>query len=330
MILGRKIVLVISLAMIMMGIFVMGVHGEDLTVNFSQYDEGTILENWEYQNTNETCAVVSVNKTLSITAKEKEEFPYYDPIFIYSLLEPIPAQNYNTVKIGLRWSNVSGGVTPEIYFLTNKHTDWSDGAYYQNSAPNTSNSSSGTVEFSFNMAEKAGWAGDVTSIRIDPANKAGSYELEYITFVDNGNQIIYDANGGTGAPVNATHLEDGIYALSTTQPIRDGFEFKGWSLEENGTEKDVVTTVTIAGESVVVYAVWSQVSYTQSSLGFASEFDVDGDFGEWSLSGNGFSLKEVEDGILKLETTVQDARMSKDFSDTGSLSSQYCILKNQI
>ena len=227
----------------------------------------------------------------------------------------------------MRWSNVSGGVTPEIYFLTNKHTDWSDGAYYQNSAPNTSNSSSGTVEFSFNMAEKAGWAGDVTSIRIDPANKAGSYELEYITFVDNGNQIIYDANGGTGAPVNATHLEDGIYALSTTQPIRDGFEFKGWSLEENGTEKDVVTTVTIAGESVVVYAVWSQVSYTQSSLGFASEFDVDGDFGEWSLSGNGFSLKEVEDGILKLETTVQDARMSKDFSDTGSLSSQYCILK---
>src|SRR5699024_1842976 len=123
---------------------------------------------------------------------------------------------------------------------------------YQNSAPNTSNSSSGTVEFSFNMAEKAGWAGDVTSIRIDPANKAGSYELEYITFVDNGNQIIYDANGGTGAPVNATHLEDGIYALSTTQPIRDGFEFKRWSLEENGTEKDVVTTVTIAGESVVV------------------------------------------------------------------------------
>ena len=89
MILGRKIVLVISLAMIMMGIFVMGVHGEDLTVNFSQYDEGTILENWEYQNTNETYAVVSVNKTLSITAKEKEEFPYYDPIFIYSLLEPI-------------------------------------------------------------------------------------------------------------------------------------------------------------------------------------------------------------------------------------------------
>ena len=65
MILGRKIVLVISLAMIMMGIFVMGVHGEDLTVNFSQYDEGTILENWEYQNTNETHAVVSVIKRLA-------------------------------------------------------------------------------------------------------------------------------------------------------------------------------------------------------------------------------------------------------------------------
>ena len=43
----------------------MGVHGEDLTVNFSQYDEGTILENWEYQNTNETHAVVSVIKRLA-------------------------------------------------------------------------------------------------------------------------------------------------------------------------------------------------------------------------------------------------------------------------
>ena len=299
---------------------------EDILIDFSKYDVGAILYNWHLQNANEEQAVVSKNKTLVLTAKLKEDGQNYDPFFTV-IHDKFSAIKYSVVKLGLRWTGAPSGVSPEIYFKTNTHSKWENGDYYQSAVPNSAYSSQKTIEFTFDMTEKAGWNGTITELRIDPANTEGTFELDYIRFVSNGNQIIYDANGGASAPRNLTHLENGVYELSAEQPTRNGYKFIGWSLSANGTAADIVKTVTIEDADVTVYAVWERKLYGDKSYGFASDFDVDNDFGGWTLSAASFRKKEVSDGSLKLETIVNDARMHKAFESGAELFSQYCLLK---
>ena len=299
----------------------------DILFDFSSYEIGEPLSLWSLNNAVETNAIVSERRTLVMTAAMKEDTHSYDPYYILVLADSIPAIEYSTVNVGLRWTGTLSGVSPEIYFKTNTHFEWTDGDYYQSAVPNNAVASQSTVEFTFDMSQKAGWKDTITELRIDPANTKGTFELEYIRFVSNGNQIIYDANGGISAPRNLIHLENGVYELSTEQPTRNGYEFIGWSLLPDGTAADTVKTVTIADADVTVYAVWQRIVYNSKSYGFASDFDLDGDFCGWTLSAALFRKKEVSDGILNLETVVNDARMYKAFESGEELDSQYCMLK---
>lgn len=299
----------------------------DILFDFSAYEIGESLSLWALNNAVEVNAIVSESRTLVITAAMKEDTHSYDPYYILILADSIPAIEYSTVKVGLRWTGTSSGVSPEIYFKTNTNFEWMDGDFYQSAVPNNAVTSQSTVEFTFDMSEKAGWKDTITELRIDPANTKGTFELEYIRFVSNGNQIIYDANGGISAPRNLIHLENGVYELSTEQPTRNGYEFIGWSLLPDGTAADTVKTVTVADADVTVYAVWQRNVYNSKSYGFASDFDLDGDFCGWTISAASFRKKEVSDGILNLETVVNDARMHKAFEYGEKLDSQYCMLK---
>ena len=71
--------------------------------------------------------------------------------------------------------------------------------------------------------------------------------------------IIYDANGGSGAPATETGKPNGTYTLTTTGPSTapSGYTFAGWSKTKNDPSTKV-TSVTIDGADVTVYAMWSE------------------------------------------------------------------------
>ena len=81
--------------------------------------------------------------------------------------------------------------------------------------------------------------------------------------------ITYDANGGTGAPSPTTYFyaASGATNLSSTEPIRTGYTFLGWSLDPNAT-----TASYYAGQAwglfnngdYTLYAVWRPITYNNS------------------------------------------------------------------
>lgn len=76
--------------------------------------------------------------------------------------------------------------------------------------------------------------------------------------------VVYDANGGTGAPAPQTKLHGADLTLSNTLPVKPGYTFACWALSPN--------TLTCAygpgsiytnNASVTLYAVWiDQITYT--------------------------------------------------------------------
>ena len=76
-------------------------------------------------------------------------------------------------------------------------------------------------------------------------------------------RIRYDANGGNGAPGTTYKYFDFDTTLSTTEPVRTGYTFLGWSTSSTATEATYQPGGTYsANASAVLYAVWSANSYT--------------------------------------------------------------------
>nr|MCR5783750.1 InlB B-repeat-containing protein [Clostridia bacterium] len=86
----------------------------------------------------------------------------------------------------------------------------------------------------------------------------GSYPFRIEPVYD----VTYDANGGTGAPSDQEKFVDVDLTLSTTEPTRDYYTFKGWDTNSAGT-----TVVYAAGDTYDVnadldlYAVWEGNTY---------------------------------------------------------------------
>lgn len=82
----------------------------------------------------------------------------------------------------------------------------------------------------------------------------------------------YDANGGSGAPtqqadsIQATAASGSkTFVIPSTAPIRDGFEFLGWSASQNATTATLSPGDSVSvsyGSSMTLYAVWQQATVT--------------------------------------------------------------------
>ena len=90
----------------------------------------------------------------------------------------------------------------------------------------------------------------------------------YAVWAINTYTIRYDANGGTGAPVDQTGIVYGeTVVLSVSVPVWTGHIFLGWSLERNASMAtynagDVVSNlVADAGQTVTLYAVWEYATF---------------------------------------------------------------------
>jgi len=92
---------------------------------------------------------------------------------------------------------------------------------------------------------------------------AGTQRTVWLCFESKTYTVSYNANGGTGAPSSQTKTHDTPLTLSSTIPIRDNYEFLGWSTSSTAT----TATYHPGGQyttnaSGTLYAVWKLKSYT--------------------------------------------------------------------
>lgn len=87
--------------------------------------------------------------------------------------------------------------------------------------------------------------------------------------------LVYNANGGTGAPSSQTHLINTVSKISGVKPTRDKYVFLGWSTSSTATKATYIADGQYTnnsftdGATVTLYAVWMKKSpgiYINSSV----------------------------------------------------------------
>jgi len=295
----------------------------DIRYDFATIADGQPATNWALGNaTITTTPTVTTSKTISLTNKSGSTDPYFiTPGFTLS------AVKYDTVLVGLKWTGITGGVTPLVYFNTDyMSSGWLAGDYYQTTTANTSADSGGVVEFSFNVSAKPGWKGNITKLRIDPAEKAGTYELSYVTLVGNGKAAAtFNRNGGYGVSLNIGAVAGTQITLPVNTYKKLGWTFAGWN--DGSTTYQPGDLYTLATDKTF-NAVWTETS-SAAIMGKAWEFNTGTSTEGWAIKQkvtnfnvlNGY-LNATASGVTG---TTYDSRI---VSPLGmALDPSYCILK---
>ena len=74
----------------------------------------------------------------------------------------------------------------------------------------------------------------------------------------------YDANGGTSAPADQTHVQKITSTISSGKPTRHGYVFLGWSADKNATNATYIANGRYSndsfkdGDTITLYAVWTK------------------------------------------------------------------------
>lgn len=90
--------------------------------------------------------------------------------------------------------------------------------------------------------------------------------------------LTYDANGGNGEPASQTEIqeeeeEDIRFTISSKEPIRDNYNFLGWSMNSNASSATFNAGNTISLRSdTTLYAVWQEVP----STGYIVSYNANG------------------------------------------------------
>lgn len=81
---------------------------------------------------------------------------------------------------------------------------------------------------------------------------------------NNGYAVIYDANGGTGAPAEQVKKEGTNLTLSSTVPKRTGYKFLGWSeYADNESYKFLKGATYKEDRGIKLYATWIQTTESE-------------------------------------------------------------------
>lgn len=76
--------------------------------------------------------------------------------------------------------------------------------------------------------------------------------------------VSYNANGGSGAPGSQTKYQGQTLYLSSTQPTRTGYNFKGWATSASGAVIYAAGGKYTANAAITLYAVWQKGTFTIS------------------------------------------------------------------
>ena len=100
------------------------------------------------------------------------------------------------------------------------------------------------------------------------ATDGGKIDL-YAVWAANSYSIVYDANGGSGAPASQENISfDEEVKISETKPTREGYTFLGWSTDSTAMKPEYESGQTVQGlvsdtnGKVTLYAVWALNTYT--------------------------------------------------------------------
>ena len=77
-------------------------------------------------------------------------------------------------------------------------------------------------------------------------------------------KVIYNANGGSGAPAIQTKWYGYVLTLSSTKPTRTGYTFQGWATSASGSVAYSAGSQYGVDATVTLYAVWKANTYTVS------------------------------------------------------------------
>lgn len=92
-----------------------------------------------------------------------------------------------------------------------------------------------------------------------------------VTTTETQRKLVYNANGGTGAPSTQTAWENPgtshTFTVSNTTPTRTGFEFVSWntSADGSGTSKTGGQTISVSS-STTLYAQWNALKSTLNTI----------------------------------------------------------------
>ena len=113
-----------------------------------------------------------------------------------------------------------------------------------------------------------GWGTSASDTSVDYA-AGGSYTSNasitlYAIWQAGTYTVSYNANGGSGAPSSQTKTYGVNLTLSSTQPTREGYIFKGWATSSGGSVAYSSGGSYTNNASVTLYAVWQIITYTVS------------------------------------------------------------------
>lgn len=74
--------------------------------------------------------------------------------------------------------------------------------------------------------------------------------------------MVYDANGGIGAPESQEKTYGIDLTLSSVMPSKEGYTFKGWAATKGGTVEYQPSSIYSANTNVTLYAVWEINTYS--------------------------------------------------------------------
>lgn len=124
----------------------------------------------------------------------------------------------------------------------------------------TKSTSAKKISFSCSMAFNLTWSGNYAGTK----SASGTIDIPKMDSYS----IVYNANGGTGAPNTQTKWYGTDITLSSVKPSRTGYTFNSWNTRKDGTAKiynpgDKYTT----NAALTLYAIWTPIKYTVSFNG---------------------------------------------------------------
>ena len=89
------------------------------------------------------------------------------------------------------------------------------------------------------------------------------------------NTITYDANGGIGAPEKGFAYSGKSFTISTVEPTRDEYVFKGWSTSRNGNIDYKPGETVVFNADTRLYAVWGKIKKALIAMTSVTGFNVE-------------------------------------------------------
>ena len=135
-----------------------------------------------------------------------------------------------------------------------------------------------------------------------------TFEIPFKFYKDNQQTsyiVEFNANGGIGNMVSQSIEFNTSTKLSKNTFTRDGYTFKGWSKQPNGNveyidEEEIQNLTNIAGEKVVLYAVWTKNWLDINEAPTINATDKVLTVGDNFNSLDGVTAFDKEDGDIKL------------------------------